>query len=219
METKMTVKDIVSEYLKSVGATGLCNKDCGCEDPDLMPCYNCTSECVPAVRKNCGTDCEVCGGSGGCMTPHSGRGPQIKIINGHYHMTAGCLNGDLKGYKPDQVIYAIAHERDGRFAKRPIYKTEQDCHDTEVYLYLSDTCEDIAKRGSFRIGDIVEWSGGRICNGKYGVIAIGPYGDLCVLDNEGAPDMQVSGHEHELRVVGNEKDNPDLLHIQWSQND
>ena len=65
----------------------------------------------------------------------------------------------------------------------------------------------------FLVGDIVEWSGGRICNGKYGVIAIGPYGDLCVLDNEGAPDMDVAGHEHELTVVGTEKDNADLLNI------
>ena len=65
----------------------------------------------------------------------------------------------------------------------------------------------------FRVGDIVEWSGGRICNGKYGVIAIGPYGELCVLDNEGAPDMDVAGHENELTVVGTEKDNADLLNI------
>ena len=65
----------------------------------------------------------------------------------------------------------------------------------------------------FHVGDIVEWSGGKICNGKYGLIAMGPYGELCVLDNEGAPDMDVKGHEHELRVVGNEKDDKELLNI------
>jgi len=65
----------------------------------------------------------------------------------------------------------------------------------------------------FNVGDIVKWSGGRICNGKYGVIAVGPYGELCVLDNEGAPDMEVDGHEHELTVVGNERENADLLKI------
>ena len=65
----MDVQDIVWKHLKSVGATGLCNDSCGCEAPDLMPCYNCTRTCVPAVRRKCGTDCEECGGDGGCMTP------------------------------------------------------------------------------------------------------------------------------------------------------
>jgi hypothetical protein len=65
----------------------------------------------------------------------------------------------------------------------------------------------------FNVGDIVEWSGGNICNGKYGVIAIGPEGQLCVLDNEGAPDMDVAGNQNELTLVGNKKDNPELLKI------
>lgn len=65
----------------------------------------------------------------------------------------------------------------------------------------------------FFVGDIVEWSGGNICNGKYGVISIGPSGELCVLDNEGAPDMDVAGHEHELTVVGNRWGHPELLEI------
>jgi len=68
----------------------------------------------------------------------------MKTINGKLHMTAADLIEDLKGYEPDQVLYAITHERDGRFAERPIYKTEQDCDETEVYLYLSYTREDIA---------------------------------------------------------------------------
>ena len=65
----------------------------------------------------------------------------------------------------------------------------------------------------FKDGDIVEWSKGRICNGKYGVIGVGPDGSLTVLDNEGAPDMDIEPHAHELRVVGNKKDNPELLDI------
>ncbi len=59
----------------------------------------------------------------------------------------------------------------------------------------------------------MEWSGGNICNGRYGVIAIGPCDEMFVLDNEGAPDMPLAGHEHELTVVGTEKDNADLLKI------
>jgi len=70
----------------------------------------------------------------------------MKTINGKYHMTVGYLIETLNGYNPDQIIYAIAHERDGRFAERPVYKTEQDCKETEVYLYLGDTREDIANR-------------------------------------------------------------------------
>jgi hypothetical protein len=65
----MDVQEIVWEHLKRVGATGLCNESCGCEAPDLMPCYDCTRTCVPAVRRKCGPDCEECGGDGGCMTP------------------------------------------------------------------------------------------------------------------------------------------------------
>ena len=34
----MTVKEIVREWLKSNGYSGLCNDECGCEVDDLMPC-------------------------------------------------------------------------------------------------------------------------------------------------------------------------------------
>lgn len=67
----------------------------------------------------------------------------------------------------------------------------------------------------FKVGDIVYYKAGRICNGKYGVIDIGPYEALSVLDNEGAPHMEVKGNEDYLEVVGNTKDNPELLN-EWT---
>ena len=65
----MDVQDIVWAHLQKIGATGLCNGGCGCKFPDLMPCDDCTRNCVPAIEKKCGPDCEDCGGDGGCMTP------------------------------------------------------------------------------------------------------------------------------------------------------
>lgn len=63
----------------------------------------------------------------------------------------------------------------------------------------------------FKVGDIVYYKAGRIGNGKYGSIDFGPDNTLCVLDNEGAPDMDVKGNEALLEVVGNIDDNIDLL--------
>jgi len=63
----------------------------------------------------------------------------------------------------------------------------------------------------FKVGDIVYYKAGRIGNGKYGSIDFGPDNTLCVLDNEGAPDMDVKGNEELLEVVGNIDDNIDLL--------
>ena len=65
----------------------------------------------------------------------------------------------------------------------------------------------------FKVGDIVRHSSGIICNGRFGEVAIGPYDELCVLDNEGAPDMDVEGNEDKLEVVGTKWRNPDLLRI------
>ena len=62
----------------------------------------------------------------------------------------------------------------------------------------------------FKVGDIVSHRTGRICNGRYGEIILFQ-GELIVLDDEGAPDMAVVGHEDELTVVGTVKDNPGLL--------
>ena len=63
----------------------------------------------------------------------------------------------------------------------------------------------------FAVGDIVSHISGRICNGKYGEIFLSWNKELMVMDNEGAPDMMVEGNESDLTVVGNIKDNSELL--------
>lgn len=47
----MTVKEKIVEWLKEIGADGLCGEDCGCGIDDLAPCC-CDSvlECEPAMR-------------------------------------------------------------------------------------------------------------------------------------------------------------------------
>lgn len=50
----MKVRDIISQYLESIGADGLCSpeNECGCSRRDLVPCSGCDIEnCVPAVRE------------------------------------------------------------------------------------------------------------------------------------------------------------------------
>lgn len=42
----MTVKEIVIEYLKKNGYSGLCGDYCGCEIDDLAPCDNNMCDCV-----------------------------------------------------------------------------------------------------------------------------------------------------------------------------
>lgn len=65
----------------------------------------------------------------------------------------------------------------------------------------------------FKVGDIVSHSSGRIANGCYGEIVLDWDKDLMVLDNEGAPDMSVAGNEEDLTVVGDVKNNAELLKI------
>ena len=53
METRqqITVKDIISEYLKDNGYDGLYNPDydCGCSREDTAPCFGgIPGECIPA---------------------------------------------------------------------------------------------------------------------------------------------------------------------------
>jgi len=49
-EGKMTVKDIVKQYLENNHYDGLCGEDCGCEKDDLMPCGEDMRHCVPGYR-------------------------------------------------------------------------------------------------------------------------------------------------------------------------
>ena len=46
-----TVKDILTEHLKAIGADGLAGDDCGCGFDDFMPCYSGCGECVPARKE------------------------------------------------------------------------------------------------------------------------------------------------------------------------
>jgi hypothetical protein len=53
----MTVKDIIIEKIKQIGADGLCNieSDCGCGLDDLMPCNDqFIYDCEPAIKKDDG---------------------------------------------------------------------------------------------------------------------------------------------------------------------
>lgn len=54
-----TVKDIVTEYLKSNGYDGLYNDDCGCPVDDLAPCCQLYDDCTAGYRHDtceCGCD-------------------------------------------------------------------------------------------------------------------------------------------------------------------
>ena len=44
----MNVNEIVTDYLKSIGADGLANDGCGCGIADLAPCEHWCPDCVPA---------------------------------------------------------------------------------------------------------------------------------------------------------------------------
>ena len=58
-----TVKEIIKEHLKAIGADGLCNTDgeCGCGVDDFMPCYACCGDCVPARKEIAPADHEFAG--------------------------------------------------------------------------------------------------------------------------------------------------------------
>jgi hypothetical protein len=59
----ITVKDIVEEWLRSKGYTGLYGEECGCEIDDLMPCAgwdNGFDMCHPGYKHGCPATCEEC---------------------------------------------------------------------------------------------------------------------------------------------------------------
>lgn len=55
----MTVKEIITDWLKKNGYDGLCTEECGCQLGDLGPC--CLSEnilsCVPGYKHSCEYPC------------------------------------------------------------------------------------------------------------------------------------------------------------------
>ena len=60
-----SIDEIIYDYLKSIGADGLCNLDyeCGCGLEDgLFPCESAIPECVPAKL----IKCKTCKTSGQC---------------------------------------------------------------------------------------------------------------------------------------------------------
>lgn len=46
----MTCKEKITEWLKEIGAEGLCGEDCGCGLDDLMPCDGNCVYCEPAMK-------------------------------------------------------------------------------------------------------------------------------------------------------------------------
>jgi hypothetical protein len=56
--SKITVKEIIIDFLKSQGCDGLCGEMCGCGIGDLALCDNTMLECKPA--KKVVADCEHC---------------------------------------------------------------------------------------------------------------------------------------------------------------
>jgi hypothetical protein len=62
----MTVREIITKYLKDNGYDGLCCEDCGCEVEDLAPC--CIGEnfidCRPGYKVPC--DPATCPADGDC---------------------------------------------------------------------------------------------------------------------------------------------------------
>lgn len=54
----MTIKEIVTKYLKDNGFDGLFNEgQCGCELSDLMPCDEPQPDCAPGFKLPCPEDC------------------------------------------------------------------------------------------------------------------------------------------------------------------
>ena len=47
----MTVKDILTDYLKKNGFDGLANTDCGCKVDDLASCCHDCLDCEPAYNR------------------------------------------------------------------------------------------------------------------------------------------------------------------------
>jgi len=56
----MTVKEIVTEYLKDNGYDGLCSEECGCAIDDLMPCNDDQSYCSPGYMHSKDCRCKNC---------------------------------------------------------------------------------------------------------------------------------------------------------------
>ena len=56
----MTVKEIIGNYLKQTGYSGLCSDDCGCGLDDIAPCDGNPLDCEPAYNNPCRAKYEGC---------------------------------------------------------------------------------------------------------------------------------------------------------------
>ena len=56
-----TVREILTEHLKTIGADGLAGDECGCGLDDFMPCYAGCGDCVPARKEIAPADHEFAG--------------------------------------------------------------------------------------------------------------------------------------------------------------
>ena len=57
----MNIKEIVEQYLRDNGYTGLCGFECGCGLDNLMPCNAPDiSECVAAYKHTIDCNCDIC---------------------------------------------------------------------------------------------------------------------------------------------------------------
>lgn len=62
---------------------------------------------------------------------------------GHYKFTVGDLIQMLQDEPQDALVLPMYDDKDGSHNARPIYKTACAADDSVVYLYLSDTLEDM----------------------------------------------------------------------------
>ena len=63
----ISVREIVENYLREHGYTGLCNYECGCPLGGLMPCYDLNiEECCAGYANDC-ENCAVRESEEGCM--------------------------------------------------------------------------------------------------------------------------------------------------------
>ena len=55
-----------------------------------------------------------------------------------YQWTVKELREMLEGEPDDAVVFAIWHDKEGKFHERPMYKNSTAADDSEHYIYLGD---------------------------------------------------------------------------------
>jgi len=65
----ITIQDMVEQWLRSNGYTGLYSEECGCEIDDLMPCIGFDEpvpNCNPGYKHKCPPICSECPNDNWC---------------------------------------------------------------------------------------------------------------------------------------------------------